>query len=57
MLVLTRTVGTSFEMPSLGIKVTVVAVKGSKILLGVEAPRDVDVLRSELLERIQGDES
>ena len=32
-----------------GIKVTVVAIKGNKIRLGVEAPREVGVWREELV--------
>jgi carbon storage regulator len=37
------------------IVVTVVDIRGDKVRLGVEAPRDVAVYRSELLESIQAD--
>ncbi len=33
------------------ISVTVVEVKGDRVALGVEAPRDVPIMRTELLER------
>lgn len=55
MLCLTRTVGESIEIPELGIKFVVIEIRGSKIILGLEAPRDVKILRSELIERIQSD--
>ena len=52
MLVLSRVVG---ELISIGdnISVRVVAVDGNSVRFGVEAPRDVNVHRSEVYDRIQ----
>ena len=33
------------------IKVTVVAVKGRRVRLGVDAPEDIDIVRSELIQQ------
>ena len=50
MLVLTRRVG---ERILLGeeIQVTVVSVRGEQVRLGIEAPAEVSICRSELVER------
>jgi carbon storage regulator len=48
MLVLTRKVGESIIING-NIKVTVTKVDGGKVRLGIEAPPDVKVLRSELI--------
>lgn len=52
MLVLSRVVG---EMISIGddISVRVVAVNGNTVRFGIEAPRDINVHRAEVYERIQ----
>ncbi|MBA1379282.1 carbon storage regulator CsrA [Pseudomonas brassicacearum] len=52
MLVLSRTIG---ELISIGddISVRVLSVNGSTVRFGVEAPRHVDVHRSEIYEKIQ----
>jgi len=52
MLVLSRVVG---ELISIGdsISIRVVAINGGDVRFGVEAPRNVDVHRSEVYERIQ----
>ena len=52
MLVLSRVVG---ELISIGdtISIRVVAVDGNSVRFGVEAPRSVNVHRSEIYERIQ----
>lgn len=52
MLVLSRCVG---ELISIGdnISIRVVAVDGNSVRFGVEAPRSVNVHRSEIYERIQ----
>ena len=47
MLVLSRRVGESIHIGD-NVVVTVVSVQGSRIKLGVKAPREVSVLRSEL---------
>lgn len=49
MLVLTRKVGEKIYIGD-GITVTVLDVKGSRIRLGIDAPDDVRVVRSELVE-------
>jgi carbon storage regulator CsrA len=48
MLVLTRRLNESIVIPALGITVRVLAVRGGRARLGVEAPREVAVLRGEL---------
>ena len=50
MLVLTRTVGEKIVIDG-NIHVTVVAVKGNKVRLGIEAPDDVRVDREEVHQR------
>lgn len=52
MLVLTRRKNQSIVIGD-GIVVTVLEVKGDQIRLGITAPRDVQVYRSELLEAIE----
>jgi carbon storage regulator len=50
MLVLTRRVGEALVIDG-GIRVTVLAINGTKVRLGFEAPPSVTVLRGEVLER------
>lgn len=52
MLILTRRVGETLMIGD-EITVTVLAVKGNQIRLGVEAPREVGVHREEVYRRIQ----
>lgn len=52
MLVLTRRIGESLMIGS-RVTVTVVAVKGSQIRIGVNAPKSIPVHRVELYERIR----
>lgn len=47
MLILTRKVGESIVIG--GVKVTVVEIKGGRIRLGIEAPKEVNVVRGELI--------
>ncbi len=51
MLVLTRRLGESVVIEG-GIRVTVVAVKGNKVRLGISAPDSVRVDRQEVHERV-----
>jgi carbon storage regulator CsrA len=51
MLVLSRRLGEKVVLPTLGVTITVVAVKPGVVRLGIEAPADVPVLREELLGR------
>lgn len=48
MLVLTRKQGESLEFPGLGIRLSVERVRGGRVRLGIQAPEDVLVMRSEL---------
>ncbi len=50
MLILTRKEDQSVVFPNCGIVIHVLSVKGRSIKLGFEAPRDVEVLRGELVE-------
>jgi carbon storage regulator len=52
MLILTRRVGESL-MIGQGITVTVMAVKGNQVRLGINAPKDVAVHREEIFDRVQ----
>jgi len=51
MLVLTRKTGDSvvIDPGNLNINITVLAIQGDEIRLGFEAPKDVDILRRELM--------
>jgi carbon storage regulator len=48
-LVLTRKSGEAIALPDLNVVVRVLSVVGKTIRIGIEAPRDVTVLREELL--------
>jgi len=52
MLVLTRRIGETIRIGP-DIVVTVLGVKGTQVRFGVEAPRDIEVHREEIFERIQ----
>lgn len=54
MLVLSRKPNESIKIGD-NITITVVDVQGGKIKLGIEAPRDVPVIRSELENKSKGD--
>ena len=49
MLVLSRRKGEQVIVPGYGVAITVLDVKGKTIRLGISAPRDVDILRGELV--------
>ncbi|RPF54360.1 carbon storage regulator CsrA [Aquisalibacillus elongatus] len=51
MLVLTRKVGESIQIGE-DITVKVLEVEGEQIKLGIDAPRDVDIYRSEIYQQI-----
>ena len=48
MLILSRRLHQKIVLPGLGVTLTVVAVDGNAVRLGIEAPPDVRVLREEL---------
>ncbi len=50
MLVLTRKSGEKIVLPSLGITVQVLSIKGNTVRIGIVAPSDVSVVREELLD-------
>ena len=49
MLVLSRKLGERIVVPQCGLAVTVLAVKGKAVRLGISAPEDVSVYREEIL--------
>ena len=51
MLVLSRKCGERIVLPDCSITITVVAVKGNQVRLGITAPAEVNVLREELAQR------
>ncbi|MFT5605903.1 MAG: carbon storage regulator [Paracoccaceae bacterium] len=52
MLILTRRIGETLVVGD-EVTVTVLAVKGNQVRIGVEAPKDVSVHRQEVYEKIQ----
>lgn len=55
MLILTRRVGENITIGD-DIVVTILGVKGNQVRVGINAPRDVEVHRDEVYERIQREE-
>jgi carbon storage regulator len=52
MLVLSRKIGEQIVVPGCELAITVLAVKGKMVRLGITAPAGVDVYREEVWERI-----
>ena len=50
MLILTRRLGETILIGD-DIEVTIVDIKGNQVRIGIQAPKDVDIVREELLER------
>lgn len=50
MLVLSRRLHESIVLPGLNVTIQVVAVKGDRVRIGIEAPEDIQVMREELLQ-------
>jgi carbon storage regulator len=57
MLVLTRTVGERLIINNGEIKLSVLEVKGSQVRIGIDAPKNVDIHREEIFERIKKGET
>lgn len=57
MLVLSRRKLEAVVFPDLGIEVTVIEIRGDKVRLGINAPRDVTVHRSEVQAAIDSQEA
>lgn len=55
MLVITRRRGEQIVFPSLGITVSVVHVRGRTARLGIDAPREIPILRGEVAEQVLGE--
>ncbi len=53
MLVLTRRLGESITIGD-NIKIIVVDIDGNQVKLGIEAPRQIEIYREELYEKIKG---
>jgi carbon storage regulator len=49
-LVLSRRLHESIVLAGLNVTVTVVALKGDRVRIGIEAPKDIPVMREELLQ-------
>ena len=50
MLILTRRIGETINIGN-DIKITVTAISGNQVRIGISAPKEVKVLREELVER------
>ncbi len=51
MLVLTRKLRERILVPQWDLTITVLAIEGNKVRLGITAPREVDIYREEILAR------
>ena len=56
MLILTRRVNESLRVGD-DVTVTVVAVKGNQVRIGINAPKDVVVHREEIYDRVQAEKT
>ncbi|GAB5444203.1 MAG: hypothetical protein Fues2KO_45520 [Fuerstiella sp.] len=53
MLVLSRKPGQSVDLPALGITVTLLEIRGKAVRLGITAPPEIGICRTELLEELE----
>jgi carbon storage regulator len=56
MLILTRRVGETLMIGN-DVTVTVLAVKGNQVRIGIGAPKDVEVHREEIYDRVQAEKA
>ena len=56
MLILTRRINESLRVGD-DVTVTVVAVKGNQVGIGINAPKDVEVHREEIYDRVQAEKT
>ncbi len=56
MLVLTRKLGQKIFIPSINAVIEVVEIKGNTVRLGISAPREVSIVREELLDRMRAED-
>ena len=56
MLILTRRIGETLMIGE-GVTVTVLGIKGSQVRLGINAPKDVEVHREEVYERVEAEKA
>lgn len=56
MLILTRRLGESLSIGD-DVKLTVLSIKANQVRIGIEAPNEVSIQRTELLEKNQEEES
>jgi carbon storage regulator CsrA len=57
MLILSRKEGESIEIPELGIVIQVASIKKSRVALSIEAPRELAILRGELVDAVEKSDS
>ncbi|MEM1063617.1 MAG: carbon storage regulator [Planctomycetota bacterium] len=51
MLVLSRREGEGFNLPQIGVSVKVLGRNGGRTVVGIEAPKDIVIVRDELADR------
>lgn len=56
MLILTRRLGEAITIGK-DVKLTVLSIKGNQVRIGVEAPKEVSIQRSELIEKKENEEN
>lgn len=52
MLVLSRRPGEEIILPELNIKISIMDIRNGKVRVGIDAPKEIKIYRSEVLERI-----